>query len=224
MRPLLAPLDADERPARHLRLRSRVGKTAGQNPLALLGWKPRRADTVWTRSEWTALCDHLHNTNGTTQFVMGFRDEHAYKRYVKSKNLQLDQAISWAWSSVAGSPKSRLAFVPYSTNERQQSRWGGMDFDAHNGESDRARELAFAAFRLLLNVPSVAVILETSGSGGWHVWAISPDFHDTREWIRLLKSVVAVIGSIVAPSVCEIFPPDSLPSRCGKGMRAPGWA
>ena len=126
------------------------------------------------------------------------------------------------WQSIAGSPKSRLAFVPYSTNDRQQSRWGGMDFDAHNGESGRARELALAAFRVLLNAPGLAVILETSGSGGWHVWAISPDFYDTREWIRLLKSVAANIGTTVAAGVCEIFPPDSLPSRFGKGMRAPG--
>jgi hypothetical protein len=154
---------------------------------------------------------------------MGFREVGGSKRYVKSKNVRFDRAISWAWSSIAGSPKSRLAFVPYSTNERQQSRWGGMDFDAHNpGESDRARELALAAFRVLLNVPDLAVILETSGNGGWHVWAISPDFHDTGEWIRLLKSVAATIGAPIADGVCEIFPPDSQPSRCGMGMRAPG--
>jgi len=96
-----------------------------------------------------------------------------------------------------------VGFVPYSTNERQQSRWGGLDFDAHNGESDRTRQLAFVAFRVLLNAPGLAVILETSGSGGWHVWAISPDFHDTREWIRLLKSVAATIGAPVAAGVCE---------------------
>ena len=109
----------------------------------------------------------------------------------------------------AGTSKSKLAFVPYSTNDCQQSRWGGMDFDAHQGEADRARELAFAAFRCLLNAgPDLCVILETSGSGGWHVWAISPDFHDTREWVRLLKSVVALIGAPIAAGVCEIFPPD----------------
>ena len=75
---------------------------------------------------------------------------------------------------------------------------------------------------MLLNAPDLAVILEMSGSGGWHVWAISPDFHETQEWIKLLKSVVATIGTTVAAGVCEIFPPDSLPSRYGKGMRAPG--
>jgi len=211
----------NQRPAKRLRLRAH-GDT-GANPLAVLSWQPQRADAVWTRGEWTALCEHLHNGNGTAHFVMGFRDAHGCKKYVRSKRLPVARAISWAWSSIARAPKSRLAFVPYSTNEREQSRWGGMDFDAHNsGESDRARQLSFAAFRVLLNVPGLAVILEMSGSGGWHVWAISPDFHDTREWIRLLKSVASTIGTVIAAGVCEIFPPDSLPSHFGKGMRAPG--
>jgi hypothetical protein len=211
-----------ERPAKRLRLRAHPADT-GPNTLAVLNWQPQRADAVYTQSEWTSLCEHLHNGNGPTRFIMGFRDLDGCKRYVKSKRHPVDRAISWSWSSIAGSPKSRLAFVPYSANERQQSRWGGMDFDAHNpGEADRARELAFGAFRVLLNMPDVAVILETSGSGGWHVWAISPDFHNTHEWIRLLKSVAATIGAPVAAGVCEIFPPDSVQSRFGKGMRAPG--
>jgi len=209
-------------PVKRLRLRTQPADEGG-NPLAVLSWHPKRADAVWTRGELTALYEHLHNGNGTTHFVMGFRDANGCKHYVRSKRKPVDQAISWAWSSIAGSPKSRLAFVPYSTNDRQQSRWGGMDFDAHNpGEADRARNLGFAAFRVLLNAPDLAVILETSGSGGWHVWAISPDFHDNREWVRLLKSVASTIGTVIAAGVCEIFPPDNLPSRFGKGMRAPG--
>ncbi len=196
---------------------------AGPNPLTLLSWQPKRADEIYTQIEWTALCEHLHNENGATHFVMGFRGKDGCKKYVRSKKLSVGRAISWSWGSIAGSPKSRLAFVPYSVNTQQQSRWGGMDFDAHQpGQADRARELAFAAFRVLLNKPDLAVILETSGSGGWHVWAISPDFRPAAEWVRLLKSVVAAIGTVIASGVCEIFPPDSLPSRCGKGMRAPG--
>jgi hypothetical protein len=190
--------------------------------LAFLSWQPQRADAVWTRGEFSALCEHLHNGNGTTHFVMGFRNADGCKKYVRSKRLPVGRAISWSWQSISGSPKSRLAFVPYSTNERQESRWGGLDFDAHSGETERARELAFAAFRVLLNAPGLAVVLETSGSGGWHVWAIAPDFHPTGEWIRLLKSVAGKIGVPIVSGVCEIFPPDSLPSRFGKGMRAPG--
>ena len=219
-------LDSDivrsERPAKRLRLRAQSADT-GANPLSVLSWQPKRADAVWTQSEWTALCNHLHNGNDAQHFVMGFRDKDGCKKYVRSKKWRVDRAISWSWQSIAGSPKSRLAFVPYSVNAQQQSRWGGMDFDAHQpGQAERARELALAAFRVLLNTPDLAVILETSGSGGWHVWAISPDFIPADEWIRLLKSVADIIGTVIVSGVCEIFPPDSLPSRCGKGMRAPG--
>lgn len=196
---------------------------AGPNPLAVLSWQPKRADAVYSQIEWTALCEHLHNENDSTHFVMGFRNKDGCKNYVRSKKLPVGRAISWSWGSIAGSPKSRLAFVPYSVNAQQQSRWGGMDFDAHQpDQADRARELAFAAFRVLLNTPGFAVILETSGSGGWHVWAISPDFHPAGEWVRLLKTVAMTIGTIITAGVCEIFPPDSLPSRFGKGMRARG--
>jgi hypothetical protein len=229
MTPLNTVVGTDElcawqtaRTVRRFRL-PRLTKNAERDPFAVLSWQPKKASDVWTRQGWTNLCEHLQNGNAPTHFVMGFRDCNGGKRYVRSKRLPVDRAISWAWASIAGKPKSRLAFVPYSTNDQQQSRWGGMDFDAHDGGADRARELAFAAFRLLLNAgPELSVILETSGSGGWHVWAVSLHFCNVAEWVRLLKSVAGLIGTVIADSVCEIFPPDSVPSRFGKAMRAPG--
>lgn len=215
--------EGSEQPAKRLRLRSQSTDT-GANPLAVLSWQPKRADTIYTQQEWNALCEHLHNGNSTTHFVMGFRDETGCKKYVRSKKKAVKQVIPWAWQSMTTPQKLRkIAFVPYSTNAQQQSRWGGLDFDAHQeGQAGRAREFGLAAFRLLLNLPDVAVILETSGSGGWHVWAISLEFHPTSEWVQLLKSVAATIGAPIISGVCEIFPPDSLPSQFGKGMRAPG--
>lgn len=190
--------------------------------MAQLSWQPKPAVAVWTKAEWTALCQHLHNNNPATHFVMGFRDADGCKRYVRSKKLAAGRAISWSWQSLAGAPKSRLAYVPYAQNQQGGSRWGGMDFDAHHGESDRARELALAAFRVFLNMPDLAVILETSGSGGWHVWVIAPEFHAVEEWARLLSNVAATIGTIITDGVCEIFPHAATSVRFGKGMRAPG--
>ena len=205
------------------KLRLRLLPDAGANPLAILSLQPKRADAVWTRREWTALCEHLHNGNPRRHFVMGFRDAHGSKRYVRSKRLPVDRAISWAWGTIAGTAKSPLSFAPYAQNDAGKSRWGGLDFDAHEeGQADRARQLALAAFRVLLNAPDLAVILETSGSGGWHVWAISPEFYDTREWVRLLKSVANTVGVPISDGVCEIVPPDSLPARFGRSLRAPG--
>ena len=103
-------------------LRLCASETASNNPLALLSWQPQSASMVWTRREWTALCEHLHNDNGSFHFVMSWRDENGCKQYVRSKRLPVHRAIDWAWASIAGSPKSRLAFTPYASNERQQSR------------------------------------------------------------------------------------------------------
>jgi hypothetical protein len=187
----------------------------------LLNTQGRTADVEWTCAEWTKLCEHLHNENGDHRFVMGFRT-YGLKQYVRSKKEKVNQAISWAWNSITGKAKTRMAFTPYSMNNCKQSRWYAMDFDAHNGEDDRARAFAFAAFQKLLN-ENLVIILEFSGAG-WHVWAISKKFRPVGKWVRLLKTIAADIGAPIRDGVCEMFPPDTLPenSEFGCAMRAPG--
>ena len=186
---------------------------------ALLSLQGKPATEIWTCEEWTKLCRHLHNGNGPTGFIMGFNKD-GEKVYVRSQKLLVPRAISWSWSTICRRSKSGLTFVPYSTNKDRLSRWGGMDFDAHDGQHQRAREFAFAAFRRLLN-GDLFVILESSGLG-WHVWAISKEFHPVNQWVRLLKDVAQSIQAPIQSGVCEIFPPDTCSTGCGKGMRAPG--
>jgi hypothetical protein len=187
----------------------------------LLSTQGRTADDVWTCAEWTKLSEHLHNENGDRRFVMGFR-KYGVKQYVRSKNVPVDRGISWGWDSIRARAKTNMAFTPYSMNNRKQSRWGALDFDAHDGEHERARTFAFAAFHKLLD-EDLVIILESSGAG-WHVWAISQDFHPVGWWIKLLKAVTHAIGAPIRDGVCEIFPPDTLPenSEFGCAMRAPG--
>ena len=194
----------------------------GQPIEILLNTQGRPADVEWTRAEWTGICRHLHNENGDFRFVMGFR-KHGLKQYVRSKRVTMNRAIDWGWTSILGKAKTPMAFVPYSTNNRKQSRWGAMDFDAHEGEHERARSFAFAAFQELIKHTGFFVILETSGAG-WHVWAVSQDFQPVGRWVKLLKAIAQAIGAPIRDGVCEIFPPDTLPenSEFGLGMRAPG--
>ena len=191
---------------------------------ALCSFQGKPALEVWTVQDLGRLWNHLHNGNGPFDWVMGFRDKTTgAKQYKRSRKVPVHRAISWALATVQGrkAPETSLAFVPYSTNAEQMSRWGGFDFDAHGGEFERACAFAFAAFRLLLNCES-ATILESSGSGGWHVWAIAPDFKPVAHWIRLLKGIASDIGAPIESGICEIFPPDTLSRGFGKGMRAPG--
>ena len=197
------------------------GVSAPEPSLAVLSFQGRRANEVFTCHEWELLCRHLHNENASTTFVFGFRDAQG-KQYLKSRHRVFSKAISWAWSTITGKTMRKLAFVPYSSNEKKESRWGAADFDAHDGNTARARTYAFRAFQVLLNHPDLAIILESTGSGGWHVWAIAQDFRPIRDWVKLLKAVATEIGAPLQTGVCEIFPPDSIPSRYGKPLRAPG--
>src|SRR5437762_2878641 len=52
---------------------------------ALLSLQGKAAGDLWTCEDWTKLCGHLHNDNGPTRFVMGFRKD-GVKQYVRSKN------------------------------------------------------------------------------------------------------------------------------------------
>jgi hypothetical protein len=189
----------------------------------LLGVQGRPANDIWTKAEWTNLCRHLNNENGDFRFIMGTR-KHGIKLYWRSKRLPLEKAIYWGWDSICGKSKTRAAFTPYSKNNRQQSRWGAMDWDAHNGEEQRAWGFALHAFRLLVTMNSdLFIVLEHSGSG-LHLWAIAKEFKPVGWWVRLLKKIAAAIGAPIRDGVCEIYPSDNLPERSpfGVGMRAPG--
>jgi hypothetical protein len=191
---------------------------------ALCSFQGRPVLEIWTVQEVGRLWQHLHNGNGRFDWVMGFRDKATgAKQYKRSKQVPVERGLSWALATAQGrkTPEKSLAFVPYSTNNEQESRWGGFDFDAHGGELERARRFAFDAWRLLLNCES-ATILESTGSGGWHVWAVSRDFKPVAHWVRLLKGIARDIGASIESGVCEIFPPDTLSRGYGKGMRAPG--
>ena len=187
---------------------------------ALCSFQGRPALEIWPVKDLGRLWWHLQNGNGPFDYVMGFRDKATgAKQYKRSRKVLVERAISWALATVQGrkTPEKSLAFVPYSTNAEQMSRWGGFDFDAHGGELERARRFAFDAWQLLLNCES-ATILETSGSGGWHVWAVARDFKPVAHWIRLLKGIARDIGAPIESGVCEIFPPDTLSRGFGKGM------
>lgn len=179
---------------------------------------------VWTKQELVALWTHLHNDNGPVEWVMGYVDrDTGAVNFCRSKKVSVTRGIPWAIGSLADNKPAdkKLAFAPYSSNGRDESRWGGMDFDAHDGDTARAERLARAAVDQL-RLMNFAVILESSGSGGWHVWAITKEFRPVSGWIRILKMVAAQIEVEIRSGLCEIFPQDRLNLGLGKGLRAPG--
>jgi hypothetical protein len=181
----------------------------------------QRADVVWTKSDFLALCAHMANENDPSFFMIPYRDATGKAQFAKSRKPRCERHAIWAWDTITGKAKTRASIGFYPRNSHNASRWGAMDFDTHDGETDRAREWAFAAFQLLLRHPELFVVLATSGGGGWHLFIFSREFHHVEDWERLLKQAAAFIGADIKKGSCEIFPSETRGST-GYGIRAPG--
>ena len=186
----------------------------------------KRADTLWTRYDFRAICQRMLNGNSDYPFMQAYYDERTAKaRFPKSKTKKASKRLEWAFDTICGKAESKTGIGFYPDNDDGESCWGALDFDAHNDHEEtsrRAYELAGKAFSLLCHeAPDLWVIAGTSGqSGGWHVFVFSPYFHATRQWTLFLREVALHIGAPIQSGICEIFPDDNEGQK--KGIRAPG--
>jgi hypothetical protein len=181
----------------------------------------QRADVVWTKTDFVALCEIMRNGNDRHFFMIPYQKEDGSAHFAKAKKARADRYASWAWDTVTGKAKRRASIGFYPRNGDGKSCWAAMDFDAHDDDGECARKLVFAAFALLVRHPQLFVVLATSGSGGWHLFVFTREFHPVEDWNRLLKQAAAIIGANIQKGECEIFPSQSR-GRVGYGIRAPG--
>ncbi|HEY5743714.1 MAG TPA: hypothetical protein VIS99_14360 [Terrimicrobiaceae bacterium] len=181
-----------------------------------------KADCVWTRDDFLTICELMLNGNAPSDFMLVYRDKENEPRFAKSKSAKAERRASWAWDTIAGRAKSKVGIGFYPSNREGKTRWGAMDFDAHDGNALRARGLSLAAFEVLHRQPQLYVILGTSGSDGWHLFVFTQDFHPTGEWTLLLKKVCEMIGTEIKPGICEIFPHEVKAGSLSYAIRAPG--
>ena len=145
-------------------------------------------------------------------------------RSTRKRSGECDKAVPWTWDTITGKATSPAWIAFFPTNAERQTRWGGIDFDAHDGNHARARELALKAFQVLYRQSQLFVALTTSAgdpqNSGWHLFVFSREYYPREQWTRLFKQVAAEIGAPIEDGVCEIFPNESrgLP----KPLRAPG--
>jgi hypothetical protein len=181
-----------------------------------------KADCFWTRDEFLSICEHMLNGNPPTDFLLIYRDTDNRARFSKSKRARADRRASWSWDTITGRAKAKVGIGFYPSNREGKTRWGAMDFDAHNGEALRARQYALAAFEILYRHPQLYVVLSTSGSDGWHLFLFTKDFYPIADWTALLKQVASLIGAEIKTGICEIFPGDTRAGSLPYGIRAPG--
>jgi hypothetical protein len=170
----------------------------------------RKADVVFTPRQWFALAVHMMNENPANFFLMPYRDKNGQPRYAKAFRANAEKRMQWAWDTITGKARSPASIAFYPTNAERSTRWGGMDFDAHDDDFARARDLALKAFTFLYQQAQLFVCLTTSAGdaerSGFHLFAFSRQFYPCEEWTRLFKQVAAQIGAPIQDGVCEIFP------------------
>ena len=189
---------------------------------AILIGEGRRADRVFTKAEFVSLCHYMLNENAQTEFLHAYLDSEGSPRFVKAKSTHADRRIAWAWDTISGRAKRNIAIGFYPWNLRGLSRWGAMDFDAHDGDAARAKTFAFAALDVLRRHPALFLLLCKSGSEGWHLFAFANKFCAVAEWIILFKQTAQIIGTEVKAGCCEIFPNETRTGGRPYGIRAPG--
>jgi hypothetical protein len=199
-----------------------IDDLGGFAPTAVLIGEGSRADRILTRDEFLQLCDLMRNDNPPDEFLRVYRDSEGAPHFVKSKSAKVQKIITWSWDTITGRANHEVAIGFYPWNSRGQSRWAAIDFDAHDGGADRAKAFAVAAFQILHRHPELHLILTTSGSGGWHLFVFSAEFHPVENWVRLLKRVVDQIGAELRSGVCEIFPNETRSGSRPHAIRAPG--
>ncbi len=171
---------------------------------------PKPLSELLSETEIAGLFHHMHNGNECMDFAMSFRGDNGATVYAKSATKRVDQTISWSIATMLGrsKPGREMSFVPYATNEHGCSRWAAMDFDAHNGEIRRAYTFARDAYLYFRSKrpEGIVVFLEHTGTGGWHLWLLSREFHPCTKWTALLRGAAGAIGAPIQSGICELFP------------------
>ena len=186
-----------------------------------------KADVVFTPRQWFALCVRMMNDNPADFFLKPYRDNDGQAKYAKANPFRADakKQIAWAWDTITGKAKLPGSIALYPTNAERKTCWGGMDFDAHDGDFMRARDLAFKAFAIFYQQqPQLFVCLTTSAGdperSGFHLFVFSRNPYPCEDWTRMFKQVAAQIGAPIQNGICEIFP-NECRGLC-KPLRAPG--
>jgi hypothetical protein len=188
---------------------------------AVLVGHAKKADLIWSREDFFAICEHMRNGNEPNFFMIPYRDETGAPRFVKAKRARADRRAAWAWDTIIGRAKRPASIGFYPRNDKGETRWGCIDIDAHDRDTERARRLALSTFELFYQHPQLFVALGTSGGGGWHLFVFSRDYHPCWEWTRMLRQAADLIGAPIEKGKLEIFPSETR-GTVGYGVRAPG--
>jgi hypothetical protein len=152
----------------------------------------KRADVIWSEGDFKTLCEHMLNENPLSHFLNVWIDANGKAQFTKAPVWsRADRRASWAWATIIGKAKGPTGIGFYPSNPERQSRWAALDFDAHNGQHEQARQWSLQAFSLLLQNPQLHLILGRHGeqsSDPGEIWEFNARLYSRECWsIRFLR-------------------------------------
>jgi hypothetical protein len=192
-------------------------------PVKIVRQPPVTIDALLTKEEFVSLIEHMANGNPVSHFLTIWRDDDGGARYAKARpHKRLQPQAGWTWDSLIGKSKRKSSIGLYPKNQDNQSTWGALDFDAHSGDDDLAKNRSIRAFSLLLEYRDRYLLLSASGRG-YHVFIFARESRPVAEWTNLLKDTCESVGVPVEAGVCEIFPNERTENqKVGRAIRVPG--
>jgi hypothetical protein len=207
-------------------------------PLVLLQ-RGRRASDVWSEEKIFQSFKLMHNGNPANHLYHGYFNKEGKWENVwarNSKSVTFAQKAKEAIATICGEriegKEVMIGFGPFHT-QTKLSHWAAIDFDGKKGACPiQAERAALASLNYTIrDYPDLYYVLETSGSGGWHLYLFSGEMLHATEWTSILEDVVGKVASLLGKEltaflqkgICEIFPAKDTHRRaCGNAIRAIG--
>jgi hypothetical protein len=192
-------------------------------PAKITRQPPVTIDTFLTKEDFLALIAHMANGNPRSHFLTIYRDDDGEARFARAKgHKNLHAQASWTYDSVAGRAKSNSSMGLYPKNPKNESTWGALDFDAHDGNDEVAKNRSIRAFSLLLEYRDRYLLLSASGRG-YHVFIFAREPRPVAEWVDLLTDTAEIVGAPIEDGVCELYPNERTERQTTRhGIRVPG--
>lgn len=204
-------------------------------PLVVLQ-RGRRATKTWSDDQLLKIFGLMHNGNPSNHIYHGFYEKEGSWKATWAKKVSFSQRAKEAVATIRGKKapgtEVMIGFGPFHT-QTKLSYWGAIDFDGKKEACPiQAERSAIAALQFTIrDYPHLHYVLETSGSGGWHLYLFSSAMRHATEWTAMLTDIVEKVASLLgkplngflSKGVCEIFPAKGNEGRrCGNAIRAIG--
>jgi hypothetical protein len=206
--------------------RTKVIEMVSSASFAVSSGSDHSLSDIYSREDILRLWDHQSNGNGDGRYVLCFtkgsgfyREKHKLERKgISPASLpfsveRLRGRMRESYRSALGKskPTEAKAIAHYPTGLDGKTTWIACDFDAHQGEWDRAERFVDAALASSFSLPRAFTLPETfrvseQTGGGFRLTILFREPVDWATAVECVKFIQLEVGCPIEDGVAEFFP------------------